>query len=189
MKQVALGFAVLILAVTGCASDPAKRAAVAEVEVARLATTAKPLSEFRDYELRPILMSTGVAADGDKVEVSRDLGAKIQARVHPLLDRWRAQKGQAASGATLIIEPKVQELRVISGGARFFLGAMMGESFIDMDIKLTDSATGQTIGNARVRRSADSWGGAWSVGATDRNLLDYITDIVHHYLEVNYKPR
>ena len=62
----------------------------------------------------------------------------------------------------------------------------MGESFIDLDLKLTDSATGQVVANPRVRRSASAMGGAFSIGATDRNLLDYITDIAHRYLEVHH---
>ena len=188
MKYYMVAFLALI--VVGCASDPAKRAAVAEQEVPRLPPPLKPLSEFRDYELKPIAMSTGVMADEAKVQVSQELGAKITARVTPLLASWRAQKGQTASGSVLIIAPKVQELRVISGGARFWVGAFMGESHIDLDLKLTDSATGQIIAAPRVRRSASAMGGAFSIGATDRNLLDYITDIVHRYLEVNhtFKP-
>jgi hypothetical protein len=131
-------------------------------------------------------MSAGVSADEAKVQVSQDLGAKLNARITPLLERWRAQQGLTASGSVLVIEPKVQELRVVSGGARFFAGALMGESFIDMDVKLTDSTTGQIIATPRVRRSASAVGGAFSIGATDRNLLDYMTDIVHRYLEVNH---
>lgn len=178
--------ALLALTVVGCASDPARRAEVAEWEATRLAPPLKPLSEFRDYELKPITMSTGVMADDAKAQVSRELGAKITTRVTPLLHNWRAQKAQGASGSVLIIEPKVQQLRVISAGARFFVGIMMGESFIDMEVKLTDSATGQVIATPRIRLSADAWGGTWSIGATDKNLLDYITDIAHRYLEINH---
>jgi hypothetical protein len=181
--------AVLILVLVGCASDPAQRAAVAEEEVARLAPPVKSLSEFRSYQLNPIVMSPEVMADEDKVEVSKELGAKLNARIMPLLDKWRNHKGMAAGDSDLIIEPKVQRLRVISPGARFWLGAMMGESFIDLDLKLTDSATGQIIASPRVQKSAGAMGGAWSIGATDKNLLDYITDIAHRYLEANYTTR
>ena len=181
--------AFLALVVVGCSSDPARRAAVAEVEVARLAPPLKPLAEFSEYELKPIAMSTGVQADDAKVAVAQELGAKLHARITPLLEKWRASRGQPMQSGVLLIEPKVQELRVISGGARFFLGIMMGESFIDMDVKLTDSATGQVIATPRVRRSAGAWGGTWSIGATDRNLLDYITEIAHRYLEVNHTFR
>lgn len=178
--------AILALILVGCASDPAERAAVAEQEVVRFAPPLKPLSEFRNYQLKPVAMSAEVMADEDKIQVSQELGAKLNARIMPLLDKWQAQKRQTAGDSDLVIEPKVQRLRVISRGARFWLGAFMGESFIDLDLKLTDSATGQIIATPRVQKSAGAMGGAWSIGATDRNLLDYITDIAHRYLEANY---
>jgi len=82
--------AMLALMVVGCASDPARRAAVAEVEVSRLAPPTKQLSEFREYELKPIAMSTGVMANDDKAAVAQELGEKSTARVPPLLNNWRA---------------------------------------------------------------------------------------------------
>lgn len=178
--------ALLVLNIIGCASDPAQRAIVAEQEVARMAPPLKPLSEFRHYELKPITMSAEVMDDEDKIAVSQELGVKLNARISPLLQNWQVRKDQAAKLSDLIIEPKVQKLKVVSSGARFWLGALMGESYIDLDLKLTDSATGQIIANPRVQKNAGAMGGAWSIGATDRNLLDYITDIAHHYLEVNY---
>jgi len=183
MRFFAIAFIVLVV---GCASDPAQRAAVAEQEVARLAPPLKPLSEFRDFELKPIAMSADVMADEDKMEVSKELGVKLNARLIPLINSWQAAERQTTMGSGLIIEPTVQRLRVISRGARFWLGAFMGESFIDLDLKLTDSATGQVIATPRVQKNAGAMGGAWSIGATDQNLLDYITDIAHRYLEVNY---
>lgn len=184
MKYLTL--ALMTLFFFGCASDPEKRAAVAEQEVSRLAPPLKDLSTFSDYRLTPMTMSNNVVTDEAKVEVARELESKLTARITPLLERWRSDKTKAADGAVLLIEPKVQELRVISAGARFWLGALMGESFIDLNLTLTDSGSGKVIANPRVRRSASSMGGAFSIGATDRNLLDYITDIAHRYLEVNH---
>lgn len=181
-----LAIALLAICAVGCASDPSTRAAIAEKEVARLAPPLKPLSEFSGYTLKPVTLSAGVQADADKVAVARELETKLTARLTPLLDSWRAIKPQVPRDATLLIEPKIQELRVVSGGARFFAGALMGDSFIDLDLKLTDSSTGQTIATPRIRQQASAWGGAWSVGATDRNLLDYIVDTVHRYLDTNH---
>ncbi len=96
------------------------------------------------------------------------------------------KKGNAAWGSTLIIEPIVQKLRVVGGAARFWAGAFVGESFIDLDLKLTDSETREMITTPHVQQNSGAWAGAWSIGATDRNMLDYVTDIVHRYLEVNY---
>lgn len=176
----------LTIVVVGCASDPENRAAVANQEVALLAPPLKSFSEFGNYELKPIAMSAPVMEDEDKVQVVQDLGSKLNARITPLLDNWRAKKGQSITGSVLIIEPTVQKLRVVSGAARFWLGAMMGDSFIDLGLKITDSETRQVIATPRVQQSASAWGGAWTIGATDRNLLDYVTDIAHRYLEVNY---
>lgn len=72
-------------------------------------------------------MSAPVMEDEDKVHVAQDLGSKLNARITPLLDNWRAKKGKNAIGSILIIEPTVQKLHVVSGAARFWLGAMMGD--------------------------------------------------------------
>jgi hypothetical protein len=187
MKHVT--FALFALILVGCASDPKQRAIVAELEVARLSPPLNALSEYRNYELKPIAMSAGVIEDEDKLKIAQELGTKLNTRIIPLLDSWKAQKKLNDYGPDLIIEPKVEQLRIISPGARFWLGAFMGDSFIDLDLKLTDSATGQIIANPRVQKNSGAMGGAWSFGATDRNLLDYITDIAHRYLEVNYTRR
>ena len=154
-------FAIALLAVcvVGCASDPAKRAAVAEEEISRLLPPAKALSTFRDYELKTLTMSPDVMADDAKNAVAQQLQAKLNARIMPLLERWRADKAEASEGSVLFIEPNVQELRVVSLAARFWLGAMMGESFIILDLKLTDSATGEVVANPLVRRSASGLDG------------------------------
>jgi hypothetical protein len=184
MKYYLIIFITLLM--VGCASDPANRAAVANEEVSILAPPSKALSEFSHYELKPLAMSEPVKADEDKVKVSKELEAKLIARINPLLSEWRGKKGNTDAKSVLIIEPIVQKLRVISGGTRFWAGALVGESFIELDLKLTDSATGQLIAVPRVHQSAGAMAGAWSYGSTDRNLLDYVTDIAYRYLEVNY---
>ena len=99
----------LTFLVVGCASDPADRLAVANQEVALLASPLKPLSEFKDFELRPIAMSDPVMKDEDKVKISEELGTKLNARITPLLNDWRAHKGKGVEGSVLIIEPIVQK--------------------------------------------------------------------------------
>jgi hypothetical protein len=131
-------------------------------------------------------MSDAVQEDEDKVKISQELGKKLVARIEPLLVNWRAKKAKIATGPILIIEPTVQKLRVISGSGRFWLGALQGDSSIDLDLKLTDSATGQLIATPRYSKALAHGVVAWSIGATDRNLLDYITDIAYRYLEINY---
>jgi hypothetical protein len=60
---------------------------------------------------------------------------------------------------------------------------MAGDSSITMDLELRDAATGVVIAKPSIGRSANAMAGAWSFGATDRNLLDYITNIAMEYLQ------
>ncbi len=78
------------------------------------------------------------------------------------------------------------KIRVISGGARFWAGALAGDSFIDMDLKLVDGATGESIAAVKIYRNASAMTGGWSIGKSDQNLDDYIVSIVHEYLSDNY---
>ena len=76
---------------------------------------------------------------------------------------------------------------MIGGANRFFAGAFAGDSSIDMDLELKEAATGTVIAKPRIVRNANAMAGAWSVGATDRNLMDYIADIATQYLQDNHK--
>ena len=77
-------------------------------------------------------------------------------------------------------------LRIVSGGARFWAGALVGDSHIDLDLVLIDGKTGVVIEKARIRKEAGAMTGAWSIGKSDDNLHDYIAHIVHRYLLENY---
>ncbi len=174
------------LALVGCATNPETLASVAKTEAARLVAPTQRLSGFASYELKPMVLSEAVTADHAKVEEAALLESSLKARIQPLLDQWTAAGGTTGHAGTLVIEPHLASLRVVSGGARFWAGAMAGESSIDMDLLLTDQATGQTLAKPRITRSADAMTGAWSIGKSDDNLLDYITGITYQYLVDSY---
>lgn len=187
MKRIAV-LITLVIMFAGCASDPARRAKVAEEESARLPAPSTPLSSFGQVELKPMEMGPDVARDSAKVAVAKDLDAKLQAALQGFLADWNAQRTKtAAGGRTLIIQPRVVNLRMIGGANRFFAGAFAGESSIDMYLDLKDASTGAAVGNPRIIRNSGAMAGAWSVGATDRNLLDYIADIAARYLRDHRK--
>jgi hypothetical protein len=133
-------------------------------------------------------MAPEVANNAAKAAVAKDLETRVQARVRPILSQWNAQ-GSKSPGArkALIVQPRTVKIRMIGGATRFFAGVFAGESSIEMDLQLTDAATGAVIARPRISRNADAWAGAWSVGATDRNLMNYIADIAGQYLEGHRK--
>ena len=105
--------------------------------------------------------------------------------MNPLLSEWNTTQSEVADG-TLSIQTTLTQLKIVSGGARFWAGAFAGDSFIDMDLELVDKQSGEQIASVRIRRDADSMTGAWSIGKSDQNLDDYIVSIVHQYLTDNY---
>jgi hypothetical protein len=129
--------------------------------------------------------SDEIKADDGKMEEATEFDTLYKSEIGQLLDGWEADVQEGASG-TLVVESNLTGLRVVSGGARFWIGAMAGDSFIDMDLKLIDKSTGQVISQNRVYRDADSMTGAWSVGKSDQNLDQYIVEIVRQYLLNSY---
>jgi hypothetical protein len=187
MRNVLISVA-LVAVVTGCASDPGRRLEVAREESARLAAPTTPLSAYGKFELKPIQASPEVANEPRKVAATKDLEARLQARLQPLLAEWNAQGATGPTAAkTLVVQPRVVKLQIFSGATRFFAGALAGDSSIDMDLELFDAAHGVVIAKPRIARSASALAGAWSVGATDRNLMDYIADIACQYLQDHRK--
>lgn len=160
------------------------RTDVALREAQRLPPPHRSLTSYSSFVLDPMVLDGRVREDSKKVRVAGDLERRLRDRLDPLLRSW---SGSASGTGTLIIRPALQSLYIVSGGARFWVGAMAGDSTIDMDLQLIDQATGEQIGNPRIVMNSSGMGGAWSVGATDRNLLNYIVDISYNYLVENHR--
>ena len=176
-----------VVALSACSSDPATRQEVAIDESAQMRPPEIPLSAFGSFELLPVAMSPEVSANGKKAEIAIELGRKLETRLRPMIQSWESSAPTDIRKRTLVIKPTVAELRVVSGGARFWAGGFAGDSSIDLDIALIEKKTGRLIANQRINRSANALAGAWSIGASDKNLLDYIVDISYQYLADNRK--
>ena len=170
---------------SACAADPAKIQDVAEEEADRLAPPTKSLSSFASFELAPMTFSDAINAEPGKVAEAQEFERNLQAKLNPLLSEWNTTQSEGAAG-TLSIQTTLVRLKIVSGGARFWAGALAGNSFIDMDLELFDKESGEQIARVLVRRDADSMTGAWSIGKSDQNLDDYIVSIVHEYLTNHY---
>jgi len=183
MKKVFICLFVLVLA--GCAANPEKVATVAQEQSARMVPTSEPLSAFSTFELQPMTLSDAVSADSGKVKQAKILEEKLRAKLIPLFEEW--QRDGNNTGRKLLVQPSLVSVRIVSGGARFWVGAFAGDSSIDMDLKLVDADTGRLIGQPRINQASGGMAGGWTVGATDRNLLDYVAAISNQYLVANYR--
>lgn len=170
---------------TACAADPAKVEAVAKDEAARLQPPTRLLSTFNSFELQEMTLGESVQGEEGKIEEAREFEANLRSKIQPLLNNWNATE-HVGGGGTLLIQPHVSRLKIVSGGARFWAGAFAGDSYIDMDLRLTDGSNGEEIVHVIIRRDADSMAGAWSFGKSDKNLDDYVVTIVYEYLTDHY---
>jgi len=177
--------AVVIMILAGCAAAPEKLETVGRSESARLTPPTKRFPSYARYELKPMVLTDAVEKEEAKVKAAGNLETVLRAKLQPLLDSWQSSPAGGRSG-TLVIEPQLISLKIVSGGARFWAGAFAGDSSIDMELSMTDKSNGQRIANPRVTRHADAMTGGWSVGKSDKNLLDYIASIAYYYMKENY---
>jgi hypothetical protein len=177
----------LLLLLTGCAANPAKLSQIAREESSRMMPASESLSAFSSFELQPMGTSEEVASDPAKTGQVKLLEQKLRNELLPLFESWE-EKGDGI-GRKLLVQPTLIHLRIISGGSRFWVGGMAGDSQIDMDLKLTEAETSKVIALSRINLLAGGMAGGWSVGATDRNLLDYVVATTKQYLEDNYEKR
>src|SRR2546421_5950840 len=177
---------VAIAVLAGCASDPARREKIVKEHSATLPPPTASLSSYGKFELKSMALGDAVAKDEAKAAVAKDLDTRIQERMRPLFAQWGAETAGASSAKTLVVQPRIINLRVIGGATRFFAGALAGDSSITMDLELRDAATGALVANPTIVRNANAFAGGYSVGSTDQNLLNYIADIATQYLQEHH---
>jgi PBP1b-binding outer membrane lipoprotein LpoB len=105
---------------------------------------AEKFSAFNRFELLPVQAATS--------EVSNQQAAmkKIEENTQNILGKRLQQlnsKPQTGQPRTLLIEPTVTELKFVSGGKRFWAGAMAGSSAVVLKAKFTEKETGKLIAN------------------------------------------
>jgi hypothetical protein len=142
-------------------------------------------SGFRDYELKALVVSEAVAADKAKVEVVRTVQTHFDRIVSPVVAGWKDKRIDEAS-ETLMIEPLVESIKKVGGATRFFAGALAGNSYVVVTLKITAQPEGRVIAQPYFYQQAAAYGGAWTVGATDNDMLRRIASLVADYLERNY---
>lgn len=82
----------------------------------------------------------------------------------------------------LLVKAELVSLRIVGGGARFWLGAMAGKSDMKFQVTLVDAATGAVVAQSAVSENTNAWGGAWTMGGTDRSLPARVGEQLAQYV-------
>lgn len=146
---------------------------------------AEALAAFDRYELKPATLSDAYAGH----KANQEALASFQRNLDERVGAWAAQRNAAPAThtpvRTLVVEPRIEKIRFISGGARFWAGAFAGSSRILVRMKLTDAATGQVIATPEFYQHAKGMAGAWTFGAADNSMLVRSASLALDYLKDN----
>lgn len=179
-------FAVVLFGLlASCASNPERRGEIVTNSANTIQPTQEKLSSFSSFELAPLKMAEAIKSDDDKREYAKQLETKLSSKFGSLFNEW--QQSSKASDRSLIIEPELLALRIVGGGARFWAGAFAGDSDIQLKLTIKDTTTNNILGTPVISKAANAFAGGWSIGASDKNLVDYIVDISEQYLKNNYE--
>ena len=90
--------------------------------------------------------------------------------------------GKAHDASTLLVKVEVTEMRITSGAARFWAGAMAGSSYVHAKVKLVDGATGKVEREQLLTTENNAWGAAWTGGSSDRSIPKDMGAIIAGYV-------
>lgn len=83
---------------------------------------------------------------------------------------------------TLTVKTNVSDMRIVGGAARFWGGAFAGSSFMNIDLKLVDAATGKVVREKSITSANNSWAASWTGGSSDRSLPSDMGKIIAEYV-------
>jgi hypothetical protein len=141
------------------------------------------LSGFNHFELEHITMDAPYAGQGPNEAAAAKIEEHLQNGLAPLFSNWGNAPSTAAK-RTLLVQPHIEEIKFIGGGARFFAGALAGSSHVTMRVRYVDAATGNVV--AEPQFSIRSPGTAGFMGIADNEMLRNIAVLVRDYTSSNY---
>ncbi len=99
-----------------------------------------------------------------------------------IFDYVEKEKDGARYNNALLVKGTVVNMRIVSFGARFWIGAMAGSS--DMSVKLTfrDADSGTVVNEKLISSANNPFGAAWTLGSNDRSLPEDMGRIIGEYI-------
>jgi hypothetical protein len=159
-------------------------------DVIRAAGTSNPppseaLVAFDRYELKPVVLASEYSSHNANKAALASFQRNLDERVGNWVEEQNARPTSHEPMRTLIIEPRIEKIRFIGKGARFWAGAFAGSSQVLVKVKMTDQATGVVIAEPEFYQHARGMAGAWTFGAADNSMLIRVASMTLQYLQDN----
>lgn len=173
--------AVIALAATACATRYIKPSTVWNPP------PAEKFAAFDRFELARVALDPAYSDH----HANRKATAKIQEHfdltVKSLLNSWNGNKPIGQTSRILLIEPRIEHIKFIGGGPRFWAGALAGSSAVIMKVKYIEKTTGKVIAEPEFFQHAAAWSGAFTMGGQDNAMLSRIVTLVVDFTNHNYQ--
>jgi len=143
------------------------------------------LSTFSSFEVKPINTNEICAKQSGGDVALAAIQTRLDTGLGNLVKNWNEKKNAAAS-QKLIIEPICVDIKLIGTAKRIFTGALSGSSAVVMKVRYSDAVSGKVIAEPVFYQRASAMGAAYSFGATDRDMLNRISDLIVSYASSNY---
>jgi hypothetical protein len=144
------------------------------------------LSNFSQFEMTKIVLEPPYAGQPANEKALLKIEENVSAKMAPTLLAWNARTSTTGPARTLLIQPVITEIKFISGGSRFWGGALAGSSAVILHARLTEKETGKVIATPQFYARAAAMGGAWTFGGTDNAMLVRIANRLTTYLNANF---
>ncbi|MEX1994578.1 MAG: hypothetical protein WD929_07950 [Steroidobacteraceae bacterium] len=148
---------------------------------------ANALAGYDKYELAAIAMGAPYAGDKGKEAARQKIQDYMTVQTGLIVEQWNADAAGNTRGQSLVIEPRIEKLKVVSGGARFWAGAMAGDSYVVMKFRFVEQPSGKLLAEPEFYQRAAAMSGAWTFGGQDKDMLHRIVGLANHYLRTNYE--
>lgn len=144
-------------------------------------------AQYQQVEMKPVTLAPAFAGHEANQKAARKIQEILSTRMRMSFPDLKMVDTEFSKGEqpVLQIEPHIKEIKFIGGAARFWAGAMAGSSAVLMEVTYRDSRTGEVVANPEFLRVAGAWSGAWSIGATDNNMLEAVSMDVVNYSSAN----
>lgn len=146
---------------------------------------AEALAAFERYELKPVVLVGVYAGQPANEKALESFQRNLDERVGAWVAEQNAKPASHEPVRTLVIEPRIEKVRFIGGGARFWAGALAGSSQVLVKMKLTDQASGAVVAEPEFYQHAKGMAGAWTFGAADNSMLIRTASMALDYLQAN----
>jgi hypothetical protein len=150
--------------------------------------TSAPEAVAANLQYQNVVFRTFTAApevpDPDAAMADCLRSAMDQLQMKNVFKRVEKQASVAYPEPTLFVDLRLTDLRLVSGAARFWGGALSGRSHMKVMVKLTD-AQGKMVAEQELFGAPNAYGSAYSFGSSDRELPKNMGVLVGDFVLAN----